>query len=211
MNLFELYSKAKKEETLHRQLLDEYFPDRNFDDEESMKHFLEALKEKCPNLERFNFIISKHRLSPKMFKTYMSKITRVEWGLSLKIADGAPESEFVRLHEVCKANGYDYFEDEKALRSGCYIEIAYTSAPIKKKNGTKVTFVFPLQCFCLLPQENLVEPLKIYDNFNLYEWAIGGPVHENNTWGVCADTKQSRILKMIVFHQMKTLNIDDLK
>ena len=107
----------------------------------------------------------------------------------------------MKVKEYCKQKNYtaqDFAVFEEALKETDILNISFECSLDMQ---TKIRL--SLESLLLRP-EAPVNALNTDETFNLYLWAMGGPVVDGkNVWANCAKNENSQMLKSTILEHMK--------
>ena len=206
MTLYDLWKKAERELPLHLKISEKYFGNNLAPlSSEMREQYIYEFSQNCPNLFRYINFATKYPLSPRDFQAYLKNKTQKDWSLLIDILSGAPESEILKAKEYCKKKNYterDFAVFEKHLKETPTLSMSFECSIDMQ---TKIKFSFES---LLLRPETPVNAFDTDETFNMYLWAIGGPVtNGKNVWANCAKNENSQMLKSAIFEQMKEVNL----
>ena len=205
MTLYDLWKKAEKELPLHQKISEKYFGNEKFTLPAGMRErYRFEFSKLCPNLFPFVENSLKNPFTPRQLQAYLKDKTQKDWSLIVNIEKGAPESEILKARKYCSQKNYtrqDFSLVEEILNETDTLTISF-ECHIDSQTKIKLG----LESILLSP-EAPVNAFNTDETFNLYMWALGGPVtNGKNIWANCAKNENSEMLKSAIFEQMKNIN-----
>ena len=200
MTLYDVWQRAEKEIKSSPELQHNFLRRNGFFLSEKWP-YLYVVAQKYPYLIKFINYASKHPLTPRLLQAYLNGKTGLNWHMAATYSKGAPKIEYLLAQKACegKQTGKNAYDNLKQfLNDTTTINISFGCTLDK---NTKMEY--SIQSILMKPKAP-VNALESDNNFNLYQWVIGGPViGGKNIWANCPNGQSALVIKAAICEHMK--------